>query len=188
VSDDAGIPSNNLYLGCVARLTGLFYPDVAELGTFEPIEDSDLSDDGRTLLAHNNHMTVTLEAFHNSLVDVHVLTKWEDDASYAREILLSRQSDGAVVLYGIMRIWTSDLPRAVQEEIHGAAIPLGRILIRHNLLRDVQLTRLWRVVAGERLEKFLGIRRGRAVPGRSAEILVADRPTVQLLEVVNVET
>ena len=60
----------------------------AELGRFDPVAPDDLPHDYRTLLAHNDHMTVTLEAFHGCLVNVRVLAEWRDEASYARNSLL----------------------------------------------------------------------------------------------------
>ena len=183
-SDSPTNASADLFIGSVVRLARLFYDDVDLLGSFEPVPASDLTDDARTLLAHNNHMTVTLEAFHNSLVDVEVLDQWQDGSSYARKILLIRQSDRAVVQFGIMRIWLTDLPGEARDEILSRSMPLGRTLIRHNLLREVQLVHLWRIRPGADLRQHLQLDASSVVYGRTAEILVDQRPTVQLLEIV----
>src|SRR2546421_10210646 len=58
----------------------------------------------RGLLVHNHHMTVTVEAFYGSLVDVRVLERLHDGDTYARKILLALQSDGRIVQSGIVRI------------------------------------------------------------------------------------
>src|SRR5262245_42354001 len=58
----------------------------------------------RRLLVHAEHMTVTVEAFYNSLVNVRVLESRRDGDVYARKILLTLQSDGRVVLFGIIRV------------------------------------------------------------------------------------
>ena len=42
----------------------------------------------------------------------------------------------------------ADLPEIVKLEIESQALPLGRIMIRHHLLREVELLGLWRVAAG----------------------------------------
>jgi chorismate-pyruvate lyase len=172
-----------LYTPSAARLATLFYVDLNELGRFEPILVDALPDDYRSLLAHHDHMTVALEAFHNSLVDVHTLAEWRDEASYARCSLLSRQSDRAVVQFGIMRIWLTDLPAAAQDEITSKKSPLGRVLIRHNVLREVELIRLWRIVPGPELQLHLKLTNETPIYGRTAQILVDERPTVQLLEI-----
>lgn len=178
--------SANLYKNSVARLAQLFHENLAELGRFEPVQPDDLPEDERILLAHNNHMTVTLEAIHNSLVDVLVLEELHDENSYSREILLTRQSDGRVVQFGIMRIWLSDLPDVARQEITSGAMPLGRVLIRHSVLRDVQLMTLWRIMPSRLVRKHLDVAEDTPVYGRTAQILVDERPTVQLLEVVRV--
>jgi chorismate-pyruvate lyase len=173
-----------LYTGSVARLASLFYDDLAELGRFEPVSPSQLPDEYRALLAHNDHMTVTLEAANDSLVDVRVLAEWQDEASYARNSLLTRQRDGAVLQFGIMRIWLADLPAAACDEITVKRMPLGRVLVNHNVLRQVELITLWRILPGATLRRYLQLSAGQTVYGRSAQILVDDRPTVQMLEIV----
>jgi chorismate-pyruvate lyase len=174
----------DLFLPSAARLATLFYGALDELGKFEPVSVDRLPPNYRALLAHQDHMTVALEAYHNSLVNVQPLDEWRDEASYARCSLLSRQSDGRIVQFGIMRIWLADLPAAAQQEIVGRNTPLGRVLIRHNVLREVELITLWQVEPGAVLRRLLPLDSNAPIYGRSAQILVAERPTVQLLEIV----
>lgn len=178
--------STELYKGSLTRLAALFHASLDELGSFEKIPVADLPTDAETLLAHNDHMTVTLEAFYNSLVDVHVLAELDDPPSYARESVLTRQSDGHVVQLGIMRIWFDVLPEVVRDEIRRQEYPLGRVLIRHNLLRDVELTMLWRIEPAEFMQQHLRVPAGTTLYGRTAQIVVEERPTVELLEVVRI--
>lgn len=173
-----------LYSGSVARLASLFYDDLAQLGRFEPVSVSEMPEPYRRLLAHNDHMTVTLEENAGSPVDVRVIAEWRDEASYARNSLLARHSDGVVLQFGVMRIWLADLPNAARDEIAVKREPLGRVLINHNLLREVELITLWRIVPGPALQQHLPLASGQAVYGRSAQILVDERPTVQMLEIV----
>jgi chorismate-pyruvate lyase len=176
-------PESDLFARSASRLATLFFASLDELGRFESVLVDQLPDDYRTLLAHHDHMTVALEAFHDSLVDVRALAEWQDDASYARCSLLSRQSDGAIVQFGIMRIWLADLPAKAQDEIRSKKWPLGRVLIRHNVLREVELITLWRIEPGPVLKDQLQLDSERPIYGRTAQILVDDRPTVQLLEI-----
>jgi len=174
----------DLFTPSASRLATLFYSDLAELGRFEPVSVDALPPGFRTLLAHDDHMTVALEAFHDSLVAVSVMAEWRDESSYARSSLLSRQTDGAIVQFGIMRIWLADLPQAAQEEIASRKVPLGRVLIQHNVLREVELMTLWRIDPGTILRQNLKLNNDALLYGRSAQILVDERPTVQLLEIV----
>ena len=173
-----------LYFGSVARLASLFHDDLAELGRFEPMSASEMPEAYRRLLAHNNHMTVTLEASGGSPVDVRVLAEWRDEASYARNSVLARHTDGAVLQFGIMRIWLAGLPGEACDEITVQRQPLGRVLINHNLLREVELITLWRIAPGPVLKRHLPLAAGQPIYGRSAQILVDERPTVQMLEIV----
>ena len=175
----------DLFTPSAARLATLFYSDLNELGQFQPVSVEQLPAEFRSLLAHQDHMTVALEAFHNSLVNVHPLHEWRDETSYARCSLLSRQTDGAIVQFGIMRIWLADLPEPAQQEITSKKTPLGRVLIRHNLLREVELITLWQIEPGHVLRQHLPLSGSAPIYGRSAQILVEERPTVQLLEIVH---
>jgi len=178
----------DLYLPSASRLATLFYNDLAELGYFESVTVEQMPTAYRELLAHPEHMTVSLENFHKSLVSVKVLDEWRDESSYARTSVLIRQSDGAVVQFGTMRIWLGDLPEQAQTKITEKQSPLGRILIEHNLLREVELISLWKIAPGPVLKKHLKLASNQTVFGRSAQILVDERPTVQLLEIPTVTT
>jgi hypothetical protein len=82
-----------------------------------------------------------------------------------------------------MRIWLTDLPETAQAEITSRKAPLGRVLIEHNLLREVEPISLWEIVPGPVLRKNLHRTDNESIFGRSAQILVDERPTVQLLEI-----
>ena len=166
------------------ELTSLFYSSCHDLGEFTPVEAEDLPQAYISLLAHHDHMTVTVEAWHNSLVDVHVLQEHRDQTHYARQVLLVRQRDNEVVQFGIMRIRLEGLPEIVRMEIQSKALPLGRILIRHHVLREVELLQLWRVKPGPQLRLKLRLKDQRQVYGRTARIVVEGQPTVELLEIV----
>ena len=57
-------------------------------------------------------------------------------------------------------------------------------MIRHNILREVELISLWRIKPGQVLQEQLAVAEQPPIYGRSAQILVDDRPTVQVLEIV----
>lgn len=167
------------------QLARLFYPSLATLGDFTLVTSGDMPDYARRLLAHQEHMTVTVEAFHGSLVDVRVLENFTRDDHYARKILLSRQSDGVVVQFGLVRLDLRTIAPDVRAEIESRSKPLGRILIEHNVLRQVELLALWRIRPGEELRKLLALSPEQTtIYGRSALIYCNGEPAVDLLEVV----
>ena len=168
----------------IEELCKLFYSNTAEVGLFEEVTAGELPDQFRALLAHDDHMTVTVEAWHNSLVKLSVLEERRDKDQYSRRIVLSLQRDGSPVQFGIMRISLDGLPQIVRLEVESQALPLGRIMIRHHLMRDVELDKLWRITAGPDLRKSLKLDRGAICYGRTAHILVNKIPAVELLEIV----
>lgn len=167
----------------LSTLAAPFFSSLAELGEFSAVTSEALPEDYRVLLAHDDHMTVTVEAFHNCFVDVRVLRQHQDDSVYCRSSLLVCQSSGRVVQFGIMRINLSQLTETVRAEIVGGHTPLGRVLIRHNVLRHVELQRLWEVKPAAALRDYLQLAESEPLYGRSARIMVEGRPTVELLEI-----
>ncbi len=166
------------------ELIGLFYPSVAALGVFAAAASSVVPDEYRRLLDHNNHMTVTVEAFHRCPVDVRVIDRRVTPTHYARKILLSRQSDGAIVQFGIMRVNLALLKDAVRERILAEDTPLGRILIENDVLRSVRLRSLWQVVPGEELQAYFALPGPLCTYGRTAVIELNEAPAVEVLEIV----
>ena len=167
------------------QLVGLFYQDVNDLGSFQRVEADQLSKVGRSLLAHDLHMTVTVEKRHQCSVDVVVMETRTDDNYYSRKILLTRQSDGCVVQFGIVRINKEYLTEEVQNEIEKLETPLGRILIDHGVLRSVKLLSLLKIECGKKLADMLGLEHDSVCYGRTALIYCNGSPAIELLEIVS---
>jgi chorismate-pyruvate lyase len=165
-------------------LVALFYDAPDELGRFVERSAARLPKPYRDLLAHNHHMTVTVEEHHRSLVDVRVLATQVTPEHYARKILLTRQSDGRVVQFGIVRLNFAHLSDEVRREIEGQTAPVGRILIQHNVLRSVELFKLLEVAPGPDLCRLFGISPDQKTYGRTALIHCDGEPAVELLEIV----
>jgi chorismate-pyruvate lyase len=169
-------------------LVGLFYAAPHELGRFQEVGPQSIPSPYRELLAHNHHMTVTVERHHGSLVDVRVLERRPTPPHYARKILLARQSDGRVVQFGIVRLDLGCLDEVVRQEIESGLDPLGRILIRHNVLREVELFKLFEVTPGPDLCRLLEMSPQQRTYGRTALIHCNGQPAVELLEIVTPES
>ena len=165
-------------------LIKLFFDESSELGSFEEVTAEQIQEPSRSLLAHDHHMTVTLEAYHQGPVNVQVLQSRIDGDHYSRKILLTRQSDGEVVQYGIVRLNLSVLSPDVRKEIENQQIPLGRILINHGVLRVVRLLSLVRIESGPDLATAFGFETGKTCFGRTALIYCDGTPAIELLEIV----
>ena len=88
------------------------------------------------LLVHTHHMTVTVEEFYRSPVDVRVLGA-TDGNEYARKILLTLMQP----VRSCSSAWcgsTSASAAGGSQRDHRGKTPLGRVLIRHNMLRRIE--------------------------------------------------
>ncbi len=170
----------------LTQLLTLFYPHGADhdLGRFQPLSSEYVPEPYRKLLDHHSHMTVTVESHFRSPVDVRVVQSTTDSTWYAREILLATQSDGLVVQYGIVRLKYGVLAKPVWQEIESGEKPLGRVLIDHDVLRQVELVGLWSVKCMAKLAKHFSVVPGTIAFGRTARIFCDAEPAIELLEVI----
>ncbi|REK27909.1 MAG: hypothetical protein DWQ42_06385 [Planctomycetota bacterium] len=182
---NAGAPHKNL-----RALSEIFFNSEAEIGRFESVEAAALPGHYRRLLDHQEHMTVAVEAYHESLVDVDVLASQSTETHYARRILLRRRDSGEVVQWGLMRIHLPSFAEEVRREIAEEQRPLGRILVRHNFLRTIHVDALWRIEPGPELCQQFDLAGGSNAEtppttyGRTADIHINGQSAVEVLEVV----
>ncbi len=178
----------------LSDLTGLysiFGDRVEDMPSGRFITADEMPQPYRDLLAHHHHMTVTMEKFHSTPVDVKVLKAIHDDPFYARKILLTRTGTDEVVMFGLMRFnfdWCND---EIKQLILAGEVPLGRILIEHNVLRRINTHVLLRIFPNDEMRQCFGLDEATngadgkpmAVYGRLATIFCNDEPAVDLLEV-----
>jgi chorismate-pyruvate lyase len=181
----AVIPTNKTSAN-LAKLLSAFDRQ-SSLGDFVEVSAGELPRAYRRLLDHHSHMTVALETLHGSLVDLRVLATDEGPSSYSRKIVLTRQSDGRVVLFGLVRLDPALLPPEALREIRDQVEPLGRILIRHQVMREVERLRLWRIKPGTELREVFGLTDDQPIFGRTALIHCNGRPAIELLELVYID-
>lgn len=191
------------------KLIAVFYEPVDLLGEFRPCASAtELPHVASKLLNHHGHMTVTVESFYGVSVDVRVARRCFSKSSeqygssgghnisleaefvpqedwYAREITLHRHTDQVPVQYGIVRLRYDLLAEDVWNEIRSEKVPLGRALIEHNVLREVELCGLWEVRCGPPMARLLNLQPGNVVYGRTARIFCDHLPAIELLEVVS---
>src|SRR4051812_19885409 len=124
----------------VPRLDTLFglFPPGDDLPTdFDIVPGSAVPPPYRGLLVHEHHMTVTVEHFHKSPVDVRILARHQQGDTYSRKILLTLQSTGRIVQFGIVRMDLSKCDEEVRSAIVAGQTPLGRVMIEHNVFRSI---------------------------------------------------
>ncbi|MGI9474967.1 MAG: hypothetical protein ACR2NZ_25775 [Rubripirellula sp.] len=169
----------------INQLLDEFYDDPvghSQLAEFESVTTVPAPFD--SLLDHHAHMTVTVESHYDQKVDVHVHRCKRKQNWYSREITLVTSESRRIVQYGIVRLDTSMLEPEVWNRIESQQVPLGRVLIEHDVLREVQLCGLWRVKAGPSLAGLMHLRIGDELYGRTALIYCDGAPAIELLEIV----
>jgi hypothetical protein len=149
----------------------------------EHVASETLPEPYRRMLAHNHHMTVTMESYHNCRVDVRILDRRLDGDSYSRKIVLLKSGTDTAVQFGIVRFDLSYVTPTVREEILAGHKPLGRVLIDHNVLRHIDLGAVLRMEAGPSLARYLQMPVGGTTYGRLATIFCNRHAAVDLLEI-----
>jgi chorismate-pyruvate lyase len=157
-------------------------PGYGQLGDFASVDKVPPPNDA--LLDHNKHMTVTVESHHGEPVQVVVHRTNRQDNWYSREITLVTEHSRRIVQYGIVRLDVNALEPEVWKQIESQEIPLGRVLIQHNVLREVELCELWRIKTGPCLAALMHRSIGETVYGRTALIHCNGEPAIELLEIV----
>lgn len=179
-------------------LARLFYPTIdvgpsPELGRFTRVTAEQMLASYRQLLDHAGHMTVTMEQFHGTTVDVEVLDRLTDSDGrhYSRKIRLrtrplldpKKPQRGKVVQFGIVRLNLDRLPADARQEVLSERTPLGRVLITHGIMMTVRLIALWKIEPGPDLCRTLELPAATTIYGRTAMIDFEDDPAIELLEI-----
>ncbi|REJ86743.1 MAG: hypothetical protein DWQ34_03230 [Planctomycetota bacterium] len=164
-------------------LTALFPQPVPLVEKVEYIPASATPEPYKSLLVHDKHMTVTMEQYHGCPVDVHVLERRRDHDLYSRKITLTKTGTDKVIQFGLVRFDFQYVDDQVRDEIVSEAIPLGRVLINHNVLRHVDLNAILKVTAGPGLAEALQMPEGGVTYGRVATIFCNEKPAIDLLEI-----
>ena len=168
----------------LSDLVALFFDEQDELAAFQEADPNSIPTEYRQLLAHNHHMTVTVEQFFGSKVDVQVLDERFSGESYSRKIILRRQDNSQVVQFGIVRLNLNHLAPDVVTEIQKKETPLGRILIERNVLRVVELSKVWRFQCGAEMAETFHADIDATTFGRTAMIHCDGDPAIELLEII----
>ena len=150
--------------------------------SIEPPED--VPSPYHELLVHRGHMTETLERHYNDRVIVHPYLIHRQGEMYGRKLDLSLQSTGEVVMTGLMIFNLSFVKENIRDEILAGQTPLGRILISHNVLREVSSGSYLKVAADDPMVARFHLPVPKPAYGRLATIFCDEKPAVDLVEIV----
>ena len=164
-------------------LVGLFGNGERLVRTAEHVPGALTPSPYKEMLVHEHHMTVTMEEYYESPVEVRIVEQVDTDGLYCRKIVLLKAGTSQVVQFGIVRFNFRYVTDEVRDEIVAGQTPLGRVLINHNVLRHIDLGAIVRVTAGEELSDLLQMEPGGVTYGRLATIFCNQHPAVDLLEI-----
>lgn len=161
------------------------FPDSPDRPAAVEVAADDVPEPYHKLLVHTHHMTVTVERYYGSAVDVRLLACERRGNEYARKILLALKDDTArVVQFGLVRINLGVCPEPVRNAIVEGRTPLGRVLIQHDMLRRIEPVAFLRVELSGAMAAWFGVPPGTATYGRVGVIYTGDRPAVEVLEIL----
>jgi hypothetical protein len=173
-----------------AALRELCRPFLTDAETFKPevviVQPDEIPYPQDQLLVHHDHMTLVLEKHHKSPVEVTVLEEHNGGPIYTRKISLSpRNQPAKIVEWGIVRLDFRYMDPDVRDEILSKKLPLGAVLIKHDVLRRIKPRWFIRCPADGPLLRLFG-RPGTAddIYGRIGTIYCNDEPAIQLIELV----
>jgi hypothetical protein len=172
--------------GAQAALTDLCRPFVT--GEFKPecvvVHPDGIPHPTDALLVHHEHMTVVLQKHHGKAVDVHVLEEHLAGDLYTRKISLTPVGGDKVVEWGIVRLNFRFMSPQVRNEILAKTMPLGAILIRHNVHRRIKPRYFLRFPENGQVLGLFTKQNSDPAWGRLGTIFCDDEPCIELLEIV----
>ena len=116
-------------------------------------------------------------------MDVRILDQVQGEEAYCRKIVLLKTGSEQVVQFGVVRFNLDYVTSQVREEILEGSTPLGRVLIKHNVLRHIDLGAILKITAESGLASHLQMQKGEVTYGRLATIFCNEHPAVDLLEI-----
>ena len=177
-----------------AALIDLCRPFVQDIAAFKPelviVQPDEIPHPQDQLLVHHSHMTKVLEKHHGAPVDVQVHEEHTDGNLYSRKISLTPRSRGdKIVEWGIVRMDFRYMAAEVRDEILARKLPLGAVLIKHDVLRRIKPRWFIRCPATGPLMRLFGRpSTPEDVYGRVGTIYCNGEPAIELIEtVVNVD-
>ena len=150
-----------------------------------PVKPREMPQPQRSLLAHQNDMTSTLEQFYQKKLHVEVLARRAVESEYFREVSLRLGQDGQRVEYGAIKIMLDLLPVEVRQEILRERQPLGRILTESGVYFASRPRFYLRVTSDDFVNGALGLSVPQLLYGRRNTLVDArERPLAEIVEIL----
>lgn len=130
------------------------------------LEESELEEPFRGLLAHNSDMTTKLEAFHHGTIELLVLHHSMEGDSHRREVVLRIKGSEKPVEYGAIDINLAAFNEQVREIIIQGQRPLGGILTEFKIKYKSEPMAFIKITSNANINNALGLTQSRVLYGR----------------------
>ena len=161
-----------------------FADHASVLHDFSEVTPERMPEKYRSLLVHDRHMTHALRDHHGCKVDLYVMEKHHVGDLYSRKIFLTRINTVYTVELGLVRLDLRYVAPEVRADIIAAQLPLGAVLTRHNVLRQIQPRWFLHFPASSSVLTWFGSRDKTETYGRLGTIHCNGEPAVEVLEIV----
>lgn len=139
----------------------------------------------RSLLVHNNDMTPTLEAFHQSEIHLEIVSRERRGEFYFREVVLRLDGTDQAVEFGANKVYLGRFPDDAQDLILQEELPLGRILKECGVKHRTEAKAFLRVESDTLIGEKFGLVQGATLFGRKAVISdLQGRPLSEIVEIL----
>ena len=138
----------------------------------------------RTLLAHTNDMTLTLERHFGGRLVVRPLSTLRRGTWYVRRVLLAQEYSGKPVEMGAIRINMKSFPERLRRQIYANQVPLGRLLRDGGVDYRSRPTRFLAVTPNPEMMGVFWMRERRTLYGRQTEMSSDGRKIGDIVEIL----
>ncbi len=142
----------------------------SKLPKISSINDVNIPDVERNLLAHHNDMTSTLSKFHDSDLYIEVLNDQFNDNYLLRMVVLKKTKDHNPVEFGAIGINLSSLDNSMVNEINAGRKPLGKLLEQYSVNYMSNPRAYFEIEIDDYISKILCSEIGTITYGRCNEI------------------
>jgi len=138
----------------------------------------------RTLLAHTNDMTLTLERHFGGRLVVRPLSTLRRGTWYVRRVLLAQEYSGKPVEMGAIRINMKSFPERLRRQIYANQVPLGRLLRDGGVPFESRPRCFFEVVPNSEMMGVFWMREPRPLYGRRTEIFAGATKFGDIVEIL----
>ncbi len=164
-------PNQGQFLDCasppaLSPLSEFYLQANRELPRIQQITGDEISEPFKSLLAHDQDMTSTLEKFHGVRVHLTILRNWQQEDSYFREVVLVLDGSEKPVEFGAIKINLEPFEAEPRQKILEGHLPLGRILSDCAVSYHSNPKSFFIIQADDFIQNTLGVLIGTTLYGR----------------------